>query len=155
MDAPILPRVPELTDHLGYWLRQVSNHVSQSFARKLAAREVTVAEWGLMRVLHGREPTAPSLLASEMGLTRGAVTKLADRLIAKALVVRKASSDDRRAQTLRLSTKGAKFVPELAALADRNEAECFVHLAAEDRRALERILKETVARLGLTRMPLD
>lgn len=150
-----MSRVPELTDHLGYWLRQVSNHVSQSFARKLAAREVTVAEWGLMRMLHGREPTAPSLLAREMGLTRGAVTKLADRLIAKAFVVRKASSDDRRAQTLRLSARGAKFVPELAALADRNEAECFAHLAAEDRRALERILKETVARLGLTRMPLD
>ena len=26
------PRIPELTDHLGYWLRQVSNHVSHGFA---------------------------------------------------------------------------------------------------------------------------
>ena len=43
--------VPELTDHLGYWLRQVSNHVSQGFARKLAAQDVTVAEWAVMRVL--------------------------------------------------------------------------------------------------------
>lgn len=150
-----MSRVPELTDHLGYWLRQVSNHVSHSFARKLAAREVTVAEWGLMRMLYGKEPTAPSSLASEMGLTRGAITKLADRLIAKGFVIRKASAEDRRAQTLRLTARGAKFVPELAALADRNEAECFAHLSPDDRDAFQRILKESVTKLGLTKMPLE
>jgi DNA-binding MarR family transcriptional regulator len=148
-------RIPDLTDHLGYWLRQVSNHVSLGFARKLADKDVTVAEWGLMRSLYEREPTSPSRLASEMSLTRGAVTKLADRLIAKALVAREASEVDGRAQTLRLTSKGAGFVPELAALADENEIACFGSLSAEDRRVLERILRETVARLGLTKMPLD
>ena len=118
------PAVPELTTHIGYWLRHVSNHVSYAFARKLAAKEVTVAEWALMRVLYGKEPMSPSGLADQMGLTRGAVSKLADRLIAKGLIVRKASLDDGRAQTLDLSAKGAAFVPGLAALADRNEAEC-------------------------------
>ena len=29
--------VPELTAHLGYWLRFVSNHVSRAFARKVEA----------------------------------------------------------------------------------------------------------------------
>lgn len=65
------PRASQLTDHLGYWLRQVSNHVSHGFARKLADKDVTVAEWGLMRILYGKEPSAPSRLADEMGLTRG------------------------------------------------------------------------------------
>jgi DNA-binding MarR family transcriptional regulator len=151
----VAPRIPELTDHLGYWLRQVSNHVSHGFARKLADKDVTVAEWGLMRMLYGREPIAPSQLANEMSLTRGAITRLADRLIAKALIFREASPDDGRAQTLSLTAKGAKFVPELAALADKNELECFAHLSARDRRVLQRILAETVARLGLNAMPLD
>jgi MarR family transcriptional regulator, lower aerobic nicotinate degradation pathway regulator len=149
------PRIPELTDHLGYWLRQVSNHVSHGFARKLADKDVTVAEWGLMRTLYGKEPSAPSQLASEMSLTRGAITKLADRLIAKALVMREASPDDGRAQTLRLTAKGTELVPTLATLADKNELECFAHLSADDRRALQRILGVTVASLGLTKMPLD
>ncbi|QGM98149.1 MarR family winged helix-turn-helix transcriptional regulator [Methylocystis parvus] len=148
-------RVPELTDHLGYWLRQVSNHVSHGFARKLADKDVTVAEWGLLRMLYERKPCAPSQLAQEMSLTRGAVTKLADRLIAKGLIIREASAEDGRAQTLRLTAKGARFAPALAALADKNEIECFAHLSAADRRALKRILSETVARLGLTKMPLD
>src|SRR5208282_1248591 len=119
------PVVPELTTHLGYWLRHVSNHVSHAFARKLAAKDVTVAEWALLRMLYGKEPTPPSRLADQMGLTRGAVSKLADRLIAKGLMNREASLDDGRAQTLGLTAKGANFVPELAALADRNEAESF------------------------------
>ncbi len=33
----------ELTEHLGYWLRLVSNHVSHTFAARLAAKDVTVA----------------------------------------------------------------------------------------------------------------
>lgn len=133
----------------------MSNHVSHAFARKLADKDVTVAEWVMMRALFGAEPTAPSLLADRMGLTRGAVTKLADRLIDKGLVARTANPADARAQTLSLTSRGQAFTPELAALADRNETECFAHLSPEDRRALERILKETTARLGLTASPID
>lgn len=148
------PAIPNLTDHLGYWLRQVSNHVSHAFAGRLAAKGVTVAEWALMRVLHDEPPLAPSRVAEVMGLTRGAVTKLADRLIAKSLLVRQASPDDGRAQTLALTVAGRAFVPELAALAELNEAACFGHLPDADRRALERILKDMVRHLGVTTMPL-
>lgn len=149
------PEISELTAHLGYWLRHVSNYVSQAFARKLAAKDVTVAEWALLRVLYGREPTSPSQLANDMGMTRGAITKLADRLLAKGLIDREASPDDGRSHTLCLTSQGADLTPELAALADENDAECFAHLSDKDRRAMLRILKETVARLGLTAMPID
>ena len=144
----------ELTDHLGYWLRQVSNHVSQSFARRLEARGATVAEWVLLRLLY-ETPTPPSGIAQRMGLTRGAVTKLADRLIARGLVERSANPQDGRAQTLALTPVGARFTPELAALADANEAACFDAMPAEDRRALERILRDYVRRLGDTPAPLE
>lgn len=147
--------VSELTDHLGYWLRLLSNHVSHSFALKLAGRDVTVAEWALMRVLYGKDPVPPSRLADLMGMTRGAVTKLADRLIAKDFVIRAASPDDGRAQTLSLTAKGLTFVPELAALADQNDAECFAHLTQTERHLLENLLKGIVARLGLTSLPVS
>ena len=108
--------VSELSDHLGFWLRAVSNHVSHAFAGKLAASGVTVAEWVMMRSMYGTDPIAPSRLADDMGMTRGAITKLASRLIDKALVARAASPDDARAQTLALTPEGAALVPELAAL---------------------------------------
>ena len=68
----------ELTAHLGYWLRFVSNHVSLAFARKLESRGVTVAEWVVLRELYESAPVAPSEVAERLGLTRGAITKLAD-----------------------------------------------------------------------------
>lgn len=151
-----MSKVPaDLTDHLGYWLRQVSNHVSQAFARKLADEDVTVAEWVMMRALFGAAPTQPSQLADRMSLTRGAVTKLADRLIEKDLVARTANPDDGRAQTLRLTDRGRAFTPRLAALADQNETECFAGLSPEDRAALDRILRRLTAQLGLTASPID
>ncbi len=91
--------VSDLASHLGYWLRYVSNHVSQAFARKLEDRDVTVAEWALLRELYGVEALSPSELAEKLGLSRGAISKLAERLINKALVVRHADPLDRRAQS--------------------------------------------------------
>jgi DNA-binding MarR family transcriptional regulator len=147
--------VSDLTAHLGYWLRYVSNHVSQAFARKVEAHGVTVAEWVLMRQLLEVEALAPSRLAERMGMTRGAVTKLADRLIAKSLMARVANPEDGRAQTLSLTPAGRAIVPELAVLADANDVEFFDHLALEDRAALLRILRGIVEKRGLKSVPVD
>jgi DNA-binding MarR family transcriptional regulator len=149
VDAP-----SELTAHLGFWLRAVSNQVSQAFAAKLAAIDVTVAEWVMLRSLFGRAPVAPSRLAADMGMTRGAITRLADRLIAKALVVRAANAADARAQTLALTRRGADLVPTLAALADRNDAECFAALTTAERAMLADLLRRMAARSGAP-LPLD
>ena len=152
---PSTPEVSDLTAHLGYWLRYVSNHVSQGFARKVETHGVTVAEWVVMRELLDMEDAAPSHLAAKLNMTRGAITKLADRLIAKSLVTRKADPADGRAQTLALTAKARRLVPELAALADRNDAEFFDHLTARDRAALLRILRGIVEKRGLKSLPVD
>lgn len=149
------PPVSDLATHLGFWLRMVSNHVSHAFAGKLADKGVTAAEWSLMRSLYGKEPTSPSRLAEEMGMTRGAITKLADRLIAKALIERAASMNDGRAQTLALTARGFGLVPELAALADRNDAEFFACLTREGRETLERLLKHLAERGHMTAIPIE
>jgi DNA-binding MarR family transcriptional regulator len=154
---PRTPRqpVPDLTAHLGYWLRYVSNHVSQAFALKLEAREVTVAEWALMRKLYDTDCLAPSRLAEQLGLTRGAITKLADRLIAKGLATRTPDLSDARAQTLALTARGRSLVPKLAALAEQNEAEFFDHLSTEERSTIDRVLRDIVRIRGLKSIPVE
>ena len=149
------PPISSLSAHLGFWLRYVSNHVSHAFAAKLAALDVTVAEWVMMRALYDKAPMAPSRLAADMGVTRGAVTKLADRLIAKALVVRRANRDDKRAQTLALTPRGVDLTPVLAALADLNDAEVFAHLSPSERDTLERLLKGLIEAHHMTAIPID
>jgi DNA-binding MarR family transcriptional regulator len=144
-----------LSAHLGYWLRFVSNHVSHAFSLKVAERGVTVAEWVVLRTLMDEKAAAPSALADRLGMTRGAISKLADRLIAKSLIARTANPDDGRSQTLSLTPKGRRLTPALAALADANDAEFFGHLSAAEREAIENAMREIVRRLSLSEVPVE
>lgn len=145
----------KLTDHTGYWMRMVSNAVSQEFARKVSREDVTVAEWSFMRALYDFEQTAPSVLAERMGMTKGAISKLAERLVAKGLVERAESQQDKRAHSLSLTTEGRARIPVLASLADQNDAEFFGVLTKEDHETLDRILKVLAERRGLKATPVD
>jgi DNA-binding MarR family transcriptional regulator len=152
---PKTTRVSGLEDHLGYWLRYVSNQVSHAFSLKLAARDVTVAEWVMLRELYERDTMVPSVLADRLGMTRGAISKLADRLLVKALLARVQGRQDRRYQELALTAAGRALVPELSALADRNDAEFFGHLKPSDRATVERLMQDIVRKLGLRTMSVD
>jgi DNA-binding MarR family transcriptional regulator len=147
--------ISSLDAHAGYWLRWVSNHVSHAFKLKVEAHGVTVAEWVVLRQLFDAGETHPSQLAGSLGMTRGAISKLVDRLVAKGHVVRAAGEDDRRYQTVKLASSGRKLVPTLAALADQNDAEFFGHLSPEQIAALTNTLKEIVRRRQLKGAPVE
>jgi MarR family transcriptional regulator, lower aerobic nicotinate degradation pathway regulator len=149
--SPVSP----LEAHLGYWLRFVSNQVSHAFSLKLAARGVSAAEWVVLRQLYECEAMAPSVLAERIGMTRGAISKLVDRLEAKALVARTTSDEDRRYQALAITTKGRGLLPKLAALADENDAAFFGHLDAAEQESIKRVMREIVRRHGLKSVPVD
>lgn len=143
----------DLHAHLGYWLRSVSNAVSQAFARKVEAEGVTVAEWVFLRTLFDQDGLAPSQLADQMGMTRGAISKLADRLIEKGLIRRTGSTDDRRAQSLALEPSARRLVPRLASLADQNDAEFFGSLSSREREQLKGMLRKIAAEQDITAIP--
>lgn len=146
--------VSALEDHLGYWLRLVSNHVSAAFAARLAEKGITVAEWVMLRTLYDGA-SLPSVLAERLDMTRGAITKLADRLEARRLVARAASAGDGRSQTVSLTAQGRALVPQLAMLADRNDAAFFAGISARDRAVLKKILIEIAGGRDLRGSPTE
>lgn len=150
-----MTRVSHLTTHTGYWLRMVSNAVSQEFARKVAAQGVTVAEWSCMRAMYDEEAISPSVLAEKMGMTKGAISKLADRLVEKRLVERSSNPEDKRGLSLCLTEEGRRKIPRLAKLADQNDVENFAVLTSDEREWLDRILRVFAERRGLTKTPVD
>lgn len=147
------PNVSTLATHIGFWLRLVSNHVSHSFARKLAGSGATVAEWVILREIFEAGKTSPGRLAKSTGLTRGAVSKLVDRLVHKHLVSRTEADRDRRFQDVELTAAGRALVPRLAGLADINDQEYFSRLSAREREMLVATLKKLVALHELKGMP--
>ncbi len=149
------PAVTELRSHIGFWLRFVSNHVSHGFARNLDGSGVTVAEWVILREMFNSPSTSPSALATATGLTRGAVSKLIDRLVQKKLVSRAEASGDRRFQDIKLTSAGRTLVPRLARIADQNDEEFFSQLSAEERERLVATLKKLVAANRLHKIPIS
>jgi DNA-binding MarR family transcriptional regulator len=145
----------KLTSHIGYWLRLVSNQVSHGFARKVEALGVTVAEWVVLRELYDRDHLAPSVLAETLGLTRGAVSKLTDRLEAKGLIARQSGEKDKRYQTLVLLPMGRDLVPQLSNLADANDAHFFAPLNEGDRAELMRLMQALSDHHGLKTPPIE
>ncbi|HEY1784300.1 MAG TPA: MarR family winged helix-turn-helix transcriptional regulator [Pirellulales bacterium] len=149
------PAISQLQDHLGYWLRFVSNHVSHAFTRKVEAQGVTVAEWVVMREMLELDAAHPSQLAERLGMTRGAISKLVERLCGKQLAERRSVEGDRRYQTVELTAAGRKLVPRLARLADENDREFFGDLDPKSRAALAALLREMAQRHGWKDVPLS
>jgi DNA-binding MarR family transcriptional regulator len=117
-----------LEAHLGFWLRFVSNHVSSRFQQLLEAEGVTVTEWVALRTLWSQEETTHAELIDALGMTKGAASKVVSRLEEKGLAGRQLANGRAREQSLGLTTAGKTLVPQLAALADANDAHFFGHL---------------------------
>jgi len=148
--------VPGLEQHLGYWLRLVSNSVSAAFARRLETHDVNVSEWVALRKLFDQSAAISiSALAEQMGMTKAPVSRLVERLVQKKLIERQDSRDDGRAQQIWLSSAGQKLVPKLAAIADENDEAFFGHLPTNGRAAMLGLMQNVASKYRLTQVPVD
>ena len=148
--------VSNLKSHIGYHLRIVSNAVSYSFAKKLSDSEVTVAEWVILREMYSEDQKiSPSAIAEMTGLTRGAVSKLIDRLLHKDLVTREESLDDRRFQELKLTAKAIKLVPRLGHIADGNDDVFFSILTENEKKNFLSLLVKIAMHHNLHTNPIE
>lgn len=149
------PAISPLESHLGFWLRYVSNHVSGQFQRKVEEAGVSVSEWVALRQLYGAGQSTPGDLIDALGMTKGAVSKIVARLEHKGLVSRTVGLADRRAQFLALTAAGLALVPELARIADENDAQCFGHLPESTRIAMMQTMQDLVRVHQLKHVPVE
>ena len=121
-----------LEDHLGYHLRCLSNFVSHSFAAKLEAKDVSVAQWVVLRTLYDKKALNLNEAAEAVGVDKSSLSRMVERLVQKGLVMRQ-NGINRRTLKLMLTPSGKKLVPQLAKLADANDKVFFHSLSARKR----------------------
>ena len=134
-----------LRDHVGYWLRRLSDEVHLSFERKLAAHGVTVAQWNVLVTLYRGEGETVAEVARFIETDAAAVSRLVDRLAEKGLVARFADPASRRRVLLALTPPAAGLVPMLAELADQNDEAFFGTLPPAQRAELAGLLQRLVS----------
>jgi DNA-binding MarR family transcriptional regulator len=144
-----------LEAHLGYWLRLVSNEVSRAFERALHERDISVAEWVAINQLAAGTGLTPATLAASMGMTRGAVSKVLDKLGSKKLISRALSSLDSRVQLLSLTERARRILPRLTEVADGNDGHFFSALDPEEKTALRNVLRKLAGLHRIARIPLE
>ena len=144
-----------LETHLGYWLRRVSNKVSGEFTRSLHAKQTSVPEWVLLRHLQERERTTPGELAEALTMTRGAISKIVDKLQAKGWIRSRVNPEDNRGQLLSLTSTGRRTLPELAKIADQNDDRFFACLDATEKSNLRRLLQKLAEHHQIRDVPVE
>lgn len=141
--------------HLGYWLRLVSNQVSGAFANALQEHQLSVAEWVALVHVDRHSGITAAVLADTMGMTRGAVSKVLDKLQSRQWLLRSTSQRDNRAQLLTLTRSGKRVLPALTGIADDNDEHFFAVLGASERNALRRLLQKLATAHRIHSPPVD
>lgn len=147
--------ISSLESHIGFWLRFVSNHVSNRFALLVEKEGVSISEWVALRHIFEYSESSTSDLIVALGMTKGAVSKVVSRLEEKQLVKRVARDTDKREQLLVLTSIGKTLVPKLTALADQNDADFFGYLPQSKRNNLMEILKDIAVVHQLKELPVN
>jgi DNA-binding MarR family transcriptional regulator len=145
----------ELERHLGYWMRRVSNRVSGAFARALQSRQTSVTEWVMLQHLRQRPRATPGELAESLSLTRGAVSKIVDKLEAKNWIASTTKREDQRVQLLSLTPRGRRVLPQLAEIAGRNDRQFFDCLDDGEKASLRRLLGKLSEFHQITDIPVE
>jgi DNA-binding MarR family transcriptional regulator len=136
-----------LEQHLGYWLRCLSNFVSHSFAERLAGHDISVAQWVVLRTLYDSGGVTLNEAAAQVGVDKSSLSRMVERLVLRKLVNR-AEGDDRRSVGLTLTPAGKKLVPQLAQWADENDAAFFHTLAPKQRAEFLATIKQLLKANG-------
>jgi DNA-binding MarR family transcriptional regulator len=144
-----------LEAHLGYWLRRVSNHLSGAFAKGLQDRNASVAEWVALSQIEERPEIRPNELADATGMTRGAISKVLDKLEEKKWVARKTLEADNRGHALFLTQQGRRALPELKAIADRNDRRFFDCLDAKEKALMGLLLRKLTSANDIRGIPTE
>jgi DNA-binding MarR family transcriptional regulator len=114
--TPPAPAGDALVRALGLMLRKVLQSITWHADRRLAAHDLTHAQWAPLLKIYKGECTTVAALARDMDLDPGAVTRALDRLEAKGLVQRLRSCTDRRVVNLALTEQGTRVASLLPAV---------------------------------------
>jgi len=134
-------------DYLPYLLARASFLVSERFHVHLRPAELAVPEWRVLSSLSDGGGLSVSALARITLYKQPTMTKIIDRMVARGLVRRAASSSDRRKVLVFATEDGHALVAGLLVKAKHQEEETLRSYAPGERAALKHMLRTLIARL--------
>ena len=98
---------------VGFLIKQLAQTLGRELDRRMADLGLTDAQWKPLLMLHKGGCSTAMDLARIACHDTGAVTRLLDRLEAKALIQRTRSAEDRRVVNLELTDEGKRVAADI------------------------------------------
>ena len=119
-------------------------------ARSIAesADDVTLPQYRALFVLYSRGPQTVGSLADSLSVHPSTATRLCDRLVAKRLVLRKPTPENRREVSVSLAARGRRLVDEVTARRRDDIAAIVQRMPVESRAGAVEALRAFAAAAG-------
>ena len=111
-----------LNQRLGYFARRMQVWIFQDFIGRLAAIDISPAQFSVLVVVGANEGLSQAELAATLGIERARLVRLLHKLEERRLIRRLPSSADARRHALRLTREGERTLDRAKALSDQHEA---------------------------------
>ncbi|MFF2093295.1 MarR family winged helix-turn-helix transcriptional regulator [Paenibacillus sp. NPDC058174] len=126
--------------------RSVLRSINQEWNKRMT-HNLSYTQFKMMFRLHLEGKLKVSELAESMGLTSGAITGVADKLVAEDYVMRERATDDRRVVYIEITPKGKLMIEELLDSQRETILSLFTRLPDEDIQHLKRIFAQLIANI--------
>jgi DNA-binding MarR family transcriptional regulator len=130
IDLGLLPHL------LGYRLRLAQRAVFADFRHRVGDAEIGPGLFGMLEIVQANPGIKQSDLAHALGLDRSSLVPALNRLEARKLLSRVASSDDRRSNGLHLSDSGIQLLRDMRRRVRRHETRLAKRLTTEEHELL-------------------
>ncbi len=140
--------IDDLRRKPGHLIRRVQQISAAIFSDELARDELTSVQFASLVVIARRPGLDATGVSSLIAYDRATIGGVLDRLEAKKLIRREASSDDRRVKRLFATSQGARALAALAPSVDRVQDRLLAPLDAAERVQFLTLLERLVAAHG-------
>ncbi|GAB3113067.1 MarR family transcriptional regulator [Aestuariicella hydrocarbonica] len=131
-----------LSQSVGYLLKRSFNMLSGAIDKQLLPYDLTHPQFAILMLLSEQSCSTAANLARESSGDTGAITRMIDRLEAKALIRRERSTEDRRVINIVLTDFGKLVVEKMPVIAINVLNDHLQHFDADEITTLKRLLNK-------------
>lgn len=135
---------PDLTELPGHLIRRAHQHAVAAFAETLSERDLTPVQFAILQALDTEGDMTLTHLVEAIALDAATCGSTLDRLEAKGLVVRVASSADRRRKHLHLTETGRQLLALAWPAVQASQARIVQRLNRSEQREFVRLLRKLI-----------
>src|SRR6202047_3291042 len=137
-----MPRDIQGTDHVWLVMMKAMRALTRYAAADIEETGLGLSDFGVLELLLHKGPMPVNTIGPIVDLTPGSISIAVDRLVAKSLVSRVESAEDRRVRIVTLTPRGRDLIVSAFREHSRQMKKVFSELSAEELRGLEAALKK-------------